>query len=104
MKIVLSIIILLLSLFCLVIGILHFKRKIKPFNNGYLYADKTQRDNLDLVPLYRQSTTVFMLLALMFLFDFFYLFFNSKLCLIFFWLVLILCLIYAIVSSIKLNK
>ena len=74
------------------------------FNNAYIYASKEMREKMDKKPHYRQSAIVFLLIGLIFLLNGFSVIFNSKL---FFYAVIatvIIACIYAIVSSVMIEK
>ena len=56
----------LLSLLCLWVSVRHFQRKGAPWNNTWLYASETERQQMDTAPLYRQTGVVFALLCALF--------------------------------------
>lgn len=56
----------LLSLLCLWVSVRHFRRKGAPWNNTWLYASETERQQMDTAPLYHQTGVVFALLCALF--------------------------------------
>ena len=83
---------------------LSFVEKGFLFNNAYIYASKEIREKMDKKPHYRQSAIVFLLIGLIFLLNGFSVVFEAK------WLfyaviaVVIVAIIYAIVSSVMIEK
>ena len=99
-----AVVVFLLAAICAMISILHFAEKGPLLNNAYIYAFKEDRAKMDKSPHYRQSAVVFALLSAIFvvigsaiIFD------NSKIMLIEIPLVVVV-LIYAVISSIKIEK
>ena len=74
------------------------------FNNAYIYASKQEREKMNKKPHYRQSAIVFLLLGLLFLLNALAVLLKAN------WIfyvgvaVVIITLIYAIVSSIMIEK
>ena len=74
------------------------------FNNAYIYASKQEREKMNKKPHYRQSAIVFLLLGLLFLLNALAVLLKAI------WIfyvgvaVVIITLIYAIVSSITIEK
>ena len=93
-----------ISLIMFIISFCSFKQKGFLFNNAYIYASKKERETLDKKPYYKQSAIAFLLLGLMFLIISIDMLLNIK------WLfyVEMICaftlVIYAIVSSIMIEK
>lgn len=86
------------------ISIRQFEEKGFLFNNAYIWASKEEREKMDRRPHYRQSAIVFCLLSAVFLvIGISVVFQNNKIQLLEIPL-LIGALIYAIVSSIKIEK
>ena len=97
-------ILLALSIFLFFLSVRSFMEKGFLFNNAYIYASKQEREKMNKKPHYRQSAIVFLLLGLTFLL-------NALSVLLkvnwFFYIgmaVVILTLVYAIVSSITIEK
>ncbi|HKM23089.1 MAG TPA: DUF3784 domain-containing protein [Lachnospiraceae bacterium] len=88
----------------LVFSIFQFLEKGFLFNNAYLYASKEERGKMDKKPHYRQSAIVFLMICFVFimmglnLITGKLLFLTLEICLI------VTVLIYAIVSSIMIEK
>ena len=93
-----------ISAFAFFMSIRSFMEKGFLFNNAYIYASKQEREKLNKKPYYRQSAIVFLLLGLTFLLN------AISVLLEIDWIfyiavaVVIVTLIYAIVSSIKIEK
>ena len=86
------------------LGIRQFAEKGFLFNNAYIWASKEEREKMDKGPYYRQSAIVFCLLsAIFFVIGISVVLQNNKIQLIEIPL-MIGALIYAIVSSIKIEK
>lgn len=86
------------------LGIRHFAEKGFLFNNAFIWASKEEREKMDKRPHYKQSAIVFCLLSAVFLvIGISIILQNNKIQLIEIPL-LISTLIYAIVSSIKIEK
>ena len=93
-----------ISVFAFFMSIRSFMEKGFLFNNAYIYASKQEREKLNKKPYYRQSAIVFLLLGLTFLLnaisvvlDIDWIFYIAV-------AVVIVTLVYAIVSSIKIEK
>ena len=87
-----------------VMSALSFMGKGFLFNNAYIYTSKEMRAKLNKKPHYRQSATVFLMVGLIFLLNGLNVIFNSKR---FFYAVIaivIITCIYAIVSSVMIEK
>ena len=99
-----AIVLFIISATLLVMSILSFMKKGFLFNNAYIYASKEEREKMDKAPHYRQSGIVFLLLSLIFLLNGFDMLFKTD------WLfylviaVLVATFIYAIVSSVVIEK
>ena len=94
----------LLAIFALVLSIRSFCEKGFLLNNAYLYASKQEREKMNKKPHYRQSAIVFLLLGLLFLLIALAALFKAN------WIfyvgsaVVIITLLYAIVSSITIER
>ena len=74
------------------------------FNNAYIYASKEEREHMNKKPHYRQSAIIFLLLGVLFLLNGANALFGLGWL---FWLVIIIAvgtIVYAIVSSIRIEK
>ena len=88
----------------LIIGFLQFFERGPLMNNAYLYSSKQQRESMNKKPYYRQSAIVFFLLSVIFIIvglsvvleDYRITFLELP--------VMIVIVIYAIVSSMRINK
>ncbi len=103
-EIVITIIIFALSGVCAFLSARHFAEKGFLLNNAYIWASEKERESMDKKPHYRQSAIVFCFLsAVLLVIGISTLLKNSKILLIEIPL-LIGVLIYAIISSIKIEK
>ena len=93
-----------ISIFAFVMSIRSFMRKGFLFNNAYIYASKEEREQMNKKPHYKQSAIVFLLIGLIFLLNALSVLFKAN------WIfyvvigVVIITIIYAIVSSIMIEK
>lgn len=93
-----------LALACLALSVCHFRQRGYLFNNAWIYASKTERETMDKAPHYRQSAIVLLLVAALFVLLGFSVLTQKT------WLLWAEgaltagSLIYAIVSSIKIEK
>jgi len=93
-----------LSIFLFFLSVRSFMEKGFLFNNAYIYASKQEREKMNKKPHYRQSAIVFLLLGLSFLLNALSVLLKVN------WFsyigiaVVILTLVYAIVSSITIEK
>lgn len=93
-----------IAMLCFVFSYLQFNEKGFLLNNAYLYASKQERKNMDKKPHYKQSGIVFGLIGLIFLIN------AVDIVLQTVWLfylvigVAIVAVIYAIVSSVMIEK
>ena len=93
-----------LSVFLFFMSVRSFMEKGFLFNNAYIYASKQEREKMNKKPYYRQSAIVFLLLGIVFLLIALAVLLEA------YWIsfvgvaVVIITLIYAIVSSITIEK
>lgn len=99
-----AIVLFLISLFSFVISFRSFMRKGFLLNNAYIYAPKKEREAMDKKPHYHQSGIVFLCLGLVFLLNGFNLIFKTDWILYLVVTIAALALVYAIVSSILIEK
>ena len=92
------------SVFLFFVSVRSFMEKGFLFNNAYIYASKQEREKMNKKPYYRQSAIVFLLLGLVFLLNALAVLLKVN------WIfyigvaVVAITLIYAIVSSIIIDK
>ena len=103
-EITLTVIVFAAAAVLMIFSILHFMQRGFLFNNAYIYASKEERETMDKEPHYRQSAIVFCLLSIIFIIiGISLILHNHKLQL----LEIPFAagtVIYAIVSSVKINK
>ena len=97
-----------LAIILLLISVLQFQEKGFLLNNAYILASKKEREEMDANkemkrPHYRQSGYAFLLLGISFVLLALYCFLNLHWLLILFWILVAVTLIYAVVSSIKME-
>ena len=103
-EIIAATVLILISIAAFIMSIRSFQEKGFLFNNAYLYASTKERESMDKTPHYRQSAVVFALIGLIFLLN------GLSLLLHMSWLkyvvaaVVAIALIYAITSSIAIEK
>ena len=103
-EIIIASILFAVSVFLFFMSVRSFMEKGFLFNNAYIYASEQEREKMNKKPYYRQSAIVFLLfgivfllLALAVLLEVYWIFFVGV-------AVVIIILIYAIVSSITIEK
>lgn len=92
------------SIFLFFISVRSFMEKGVLFNNAYIYASKQEREKINKTPHYRQSAIVFLLLGLIFLLNAIAVLLEANWIFYIVIAVVIVALIYAIVSSITIEK
>ena len=103
-EIIIASILFAVSVFLFSMSVRSFMEKGVLFNNAYIYASKQEREKMNKKPHYRQSAIVFLLLGIVFLL------LALAVLLEAYWIsfvgvaVVIITLIYAIVSSITIEK
>lgn len=103
-EIIIASILFLISALGFVMSIRSFKEKGFLFNNAYIYASKQERENMDKKPHYRQSAIVFLLIGIIFLLNGLAVIFSVDWIFYIVIAIIISALIYAIVSSIAIEK
>lgn len=92
-----------IALICFVISYRQFHEKGFLFNNAYIYATEQERESMDKKPHYRQSAIVFVILGAVFLVNALEIWLQAD------WLVYVASgliaavIVYAIVSSIRIE-
>ena len=94
----------LLAIFALVLSFRSFGEKGFLLNNSYLYASKQEREAMDKKPYYRQSAIVFLLIACIFTLNGFAILLRIDWLSYFVVAVIFGAIVYAIVSSIAIEK
>ena len=102
-EIVLASILFAVSIFLFFMSVRSFMEKGFLFNNAYIYASKQEREKMNKKPHYRQSAIVFLLLGLIFLLNTIAVLLKVN-WIFYIVVVVIITLIYAIVSSIIIDK
>lgn len=103
-RIILAIILFVISLPALILSMRSFREKGFLLNNAYLYASRQQREAMDKKPYYRQTAIVFLLVSIIFLLN------GLSILLDIMWIsyianaVMILTIVYAIASSVAIEK
>ena len=103
-EIIIASILFTVSVFLFFMSVRSFMEKGFLFNNAYIYASKQEREKMNKKPYYRQSAIVFLLFGIVFLL------LALAVLLEAYWIsfvgvaVVIITLIYAIVSSITIEK
>ena len=93
-----------ISIFAFVMSVRSFMEKGFLFNNAYIYASKQEREKMNKKPHYRQSAIVFLLLGLIFLLNALATLLKVNWIFYIVVAVIIITIIYAIVSSITIEK
>ncbi|PKM93110.1 MAG: hypothetical protein CVU84_17525 [Firmicutes bacterium HGW-Firmicutes-1] len=103
-EVIALVILFIISLGSFVVGYFQFKEKGILFNNAYLYASKEERNKMNKKPHYRQSAIVFVVIGIIFLLNAIEMIIRSG------WIfhvmigLMILLIIYAIISSIIIER
>ena len=93
-----------ISLFAFFMSIRSFAGKGFLFNNAYIYASKQEREKMNKKPHYRQSAIIFLSLGLVFLLNALAALFEVNWIFYIVVAIVIVTLIYAIISSIIIEK
>ncbi len=99
-----AIFIIFMSITSFIISFMQFKEKGYLFNNAYIFASENEREKMDKKPHYRQSGIVFLLIGVMFLLMAIEFIVKSKWIWIAEGITAAAVLIYAIVSSVKIDR
>ena len=94
----------LVSVFAFITSIRSFMEKGFLLNNAYLYASKQERETMNKKPHYRQSAIVFLSIGLIFLLIGLNMLFQTNWIFYIVIAIVIVTLIYAIVSSVMIEK
>lgn len=94
----------LISALAFFMSVRSFMEKGFLFNNAYIWATKQEREKLNKKPHYRQSAVVFLLLGLVFLLNGFNLLFKTNWVFYIVLAVIVIAIVYAVASSIKIGK
>ena len=101
---IVAIALVMVSLFLFILSIRSFLEKGFLFNNAYIYASKKERETMNKKPYYRQTAIVFFLMGITFLLIGFAILFDAGWITYIAGAVIIIILIYAISSSIAIEK
>ena len=101
---IVAIALVMVSLFLFILSIRSFLEKGFLFNNAYIYASKKERETMNKKPYYRQTAMVFFLMGITFLLIGFAILFDAGWITYIADVVIIIILIYAITSSIAIEK
>ena len=101
---IVAIALVMVSLFLFILSIRSFLEKGFLFNNAYIYASKKERETMNKKPYYRQTAIVFFLIGITFLLIGFAILFDAGWITYIAGVVIIIILIYAIISSIAIEK
>ncbi len=103
-EIVASSILFAISILLFLMSVRSFMEKGFLFNNAYIYASKQEREKMNKKPHYRQSAIVFLLLGLIFLLNTIAVLLKVNWIFYVVVAIVIITLVYAIVSSITIEK
>jgi len=101
---IVAIALVMVSLFLFILSIRSFLEKGFLLNNAYIYASKKERETMNKKPYYRQTAIVFFLMGITFLLIGFAILFDAGWITYIAGVVIIIILIYAITSSIAIEK
>ena len=103
-NIILAIIFGLVSVASFVVGYLQFSEKMTLLNNTYIYSSKSQREEMDKKPYYKQSGTIFCMVGVIFLINTIEVILQTNWLLYLVMLVTVAMIVYAISSMAAINK
>ena len=104
LEMILAAVMFLVAAAALILGIRSLREKGFLFNNGYIYASKQERQNMDKKPYYRQTAVIFFLISLIFLLNGVEILLDAGWIFFVVITIAVLTVIYAIVSSIMIEK
>ena len=93
-----------IAVICFIFSYLQFNEKGFLFNNAYIYASKQERKNMDKKLHYKQSGIIFVLIGIIFLIDAIDIILQTGWLLYLVIGVAIVAIVYAIVSSVMIEK
>lgn len=93
-----------IAVICFIFSYLQFNEKGFLFNNAYIYASKQERKNMDKKPHYKQSGIIFVSIGIIFLIDAIDIILQTGWLLYLVIGVAIVAIVYAIVSSVMIEK
>ena len=103
-EIIIACVLFIISFFAFCMSIRSFMGKGFLFNNAYIYASKQEREKMNKKPYYRQSAIVFLLIGLIFSLNAIAVLFEANWIFYIVMAVVIIAIIYAIVSSVMIEK
>ena len=102
---ILTIILFMIAFAMFLLSYLQFNEKMVLLNNAWLYASKKERETMNKTPHYKQSGVVFALIGVNFLIDAIGCMIHNKDLMLYGVLIIsVIMVIYAIVSSIRIEK
>ena len=93
-----------LACVALILSVRHFRQKGFLLNNAYIYASPEEREKLDKRPWYRQTAVCLLMVSLIFALIGLYALTRSGMLLILEALAVAAALVYAVVSTVMINK
>jgi len=103
-KIIGAILLGIVAIACFIFSYLQFQEKGFLFNNAYIYASKQERETMDKKPHYKQSGIVFVFIGIIFLINAIDTILQTGWLIFFVIGVAIVAILYAIVSSVIIEK
>lgn len=103
-KIIGAILLGIVAIACFIFSYLQFQEKGFLFNNAYIYASKRERETMDKKPHYKQSGIVFVFIGIIFLMNAIDTIFQTGWVIYFVIGIAIIAIVYAIVSSVIIEK
>ena len=103
-EMIVAIILFMVAITAYIISFRSFKEKGFLFNNAYIYASKQERETMDKKPHYRQTALVFLLIGTTFLMNGLMLIVKADWLLYVILMIMGIAIIYAIISSIMIEK
>lgn len=88
----------------LILGIRHFLERGFLLNNAYIYESKREKETMDKNPFYRQSAIVFYFLSVVFFIVGLYVVIQNCVILLIEIPVMTVAIVYAVVSTVRMNK
>ncbi len=104
MNTIIFIICLLISIASFIISIFNFKEKGFLFNNAYIYASKEEKNKMNKKPYYYQTGIVFISISIIFLLNAIQIITKLKLLFYIIIAIAVITVIYAVISSIVIEK
>lgn len=103
-NIITAVILDIIALICYILSIVQFLNKGFLFNNAYIYSSKEEREKMDKKPHYKQSGIIFLLIGIVFTVNSVNAILETNFLFFIVIAILLIAVIYAIVSSILIEK